>query len=504
VPEIIICKQAAEGSAGSTAQSLEASGAVPFEASLDASFEQWRSAARDALREGWTPQQMRFHDQDEARTLELALAFEKASPAGAAIQSPHVPKAFVELARRVALHRAPQRWDLLYRVLYRLQSERNLLRIETDTDTAELHRLAHQVGRDLHKMHAFVRFRKVAVSDPDGHSTEHFIAWYAPDHRILRLAVPFFRERFAVMQWTILTPDESASWDPSSRQLRFGAGAPRESAPQADELESLWRSYYSSIFNPARLNTSAMRSEMPVRYWKNLPEMTVLPQLLQQAQSRVNTMIETQRATASAAPFVPAVHTLQVLRESLPGCRGCDLYKHATQVVPGTGPAQAALMLVGEQPGDHEDLQGSPFVGPAGTVLREALDRLGIDANAVYMTNAVKHFKFIERGKFRLHQNPRMSEISACKPWLLAELDAVQPQVVLCLGASAAKSLLGGTFALMQQRGQLMTTPFAQQVMATIHPSAVLRARDEPVRRQLHDFLMTDLAQAWKLAGQTG
>ena len=160
-------------------------------------------------------------------------------------------------------------------------------------------------------------------------------------------------------------------------------------------------------------------------------------------------------------------------------------------------------MLVGEQPGDQEDLQGTPFVGPAGRVLTEALDELGIESAQIYVTNAVKHFKFVQRGRLRLHQNPRMSEINACKPWLLAEIDAVKPKMILCLGASAAKSLLGGTFALMKERGTLKSTPFAERVMATIHPSAVLRAADEPARAQLYNFLRNDLALAYQITQET-
>ena len=385
----------------------------------------------------------------------------------------------------------------------------------TIADVAQLaHARAAGTARDLHKMHAFVRFRKLEADDADraspapvpGEDNAHYIAWYAPDHRILALAAPFFAERFAIMRWTILTPDATVAWDPAGRQLAFGPGVAREHAtatadyPEQDELETLWKSYYGSIFNPARLNPGVMRGEMPVRYWQNLPEVDVLPQLISKANLRVSDMMTTQKSKPSAASFVPADHTIPQIAAALPTCEGCDLYRHAIQVVPGSGPATAHLMLVGEQPGDQEDKQGSPFVGPAGGVLRRALEDLRIDPAQVYMTNAVKHFKFVQRGKLRLHQNPRMSEITACKPWLLAEIDAVRPRVVLCLGASAAKSLLGGTFALMQQRGTVVETPFASRVMATVHPSAVLRARDQPSQQQLQHFFSTDLAAAWHLA----
>lgn len=211
-------------------------------------------------------------------------------------------------------------------------------------------------------------------------------------------------------------------------------------------------------------------------------------------------MVSQQQAQPSAQPFVPDDHTLAALAAALPACKGCELYCHATQSVRGRGPAGARLMLVGEQPGDQEDRQGEPFVGPAGAVLDRILDDLRIPRAQLFITNAVKHFKFVQRGKLRLHQSPRMSEISACRPWLTAEIDAVKPRVVLCLGASAAKSLLGGTFALMKDHGKPIASPYFGQVYATIHPSAILRARDEASRHQMHAFLSEDLARAWHAA----
>jgi uracil-DNA glycosylase family protein len=206
------------------------------------------------------------------------------------------------------------------------------------------------------------------------------------------------------------------------------------------------------------------------------------------------------QAPESAAPFVPPEHRLPVIAEALPACRGCDLYKYALHAVPGGGRARAELMLVGEQPGDEEDKQARAFIGPAGQMLNRALEELRIDREDVYVTNAVKHFKFVERGKRRIHQAPRMSEIIACRPWLEAELDAVKPRVVVALGASAAKSLLGGKFALMKQRGTVVSSPLAGRVVATVHPSAVLRAPDSEGRHALYELLRKDLAFAHAVA----
>ena len=202
-----------------------------------------------------------------------------------------------------------------------------------------------------------------------------------------------------------------------------------------------------------------MKSEMPVRYWKNLPELTTLPTLITRSKTRVESMVTRQQSQPTAQPFLPEDHSIPSLLAALPSCKGCDLYCHATQAVGGVGPATASLMLVGEQPGDQEDRQGTPFVGPAGAVLDRILEELRIPREALYVTNAVKHFKFIQRGKFRLHQNPACRRSWPAAPGSLAEIEAIKPQVVLCLGASASKSLLGGHFALMKDHGKLNSLP---------------------------------------------
>ena len=202
--------------------------------------------------------------------------------------------------------------------------------------------------------------------------------------------------------------------------------------------------------------------------------------------------------TGTAAPFVPPTTSLRTLATAAHECRGCDLYKHATQVVFGAGPRQAQVMFVGEQPGDQEDRQGEPFVGPAGALLDQALEDAGILRGEVYVTNAVKHFKWEPRGKRRIHKKPRASEIKACRPWLEAELRAVKPAVIVCLGATAAQSVLGSSFKLMQQRGQVLPSTLGPAALATIHPSAVLRAPDSEGRRAAYDMLVSDLKVAAK------
>jgi uracil-DNA glycosylase family protein len=198
----------------------------------------------------------------------------------------------------------------------------------------------------------------------------------------------------------------------------------------------------------------------------------------------------------SAEPFVPKTTSLRTLRDAAQKCRGCDLYKHATQAVLGEGRKSARMVLVGEQPGDQEDRQGEPFVGPAGALLDKALADAGVQRDEVYLTNAVKHFKWEPRGKRRIHKKPRVSEMKACRPWLEAELRAVKPAVLVCLGATAAQTVLGPQFKLMQNRGTVLPSPLGDRVVATIHPSAVLRAPDADARRAAYEMLVADLKVA--------
>src|SRR2546425_12477788 len=210
----------------------------------------------------------------------------------------------------------------------------------------------------------------------------------------------------------------------------------------------------------------------------------------------------TREPHPSAAPFVPAVRpTLQGLREAAAGCTGCHLYQRATQTVFGEGEAHARVMLVGEQPGNDEDLSGRPFVGPAGKLLDRALEEAGIDRRQAYVTNAVKHFKWEPRGKRRIHAKPNASEITACRPWLEAELAVVEPEVLVCLGATAAQALLGRQFRVSAQRGRWVKSPLAPRVMATVHPSAILRAPDDDTRHAETRRFIEDLRTVAEVLG---
>jgi DNA polymerase len=208
-------------------------------------------------------------------------------------------------------------------------------------------------------------------------------------------------------------------------------------------------------------------------------------------------MIKECKSTGSAADFLPATLSLPQLRAASKTCRGCDLYCDATQTVFGEGPKRAPIMLIGEQPGDQEDQQGHPFVGPSGRLLDELLKMAGISREKVYLTNAVKHFKWERRGKRRLHSKPSAREIDACRPWLEAEIAVIKPKVIVCLGATAAQSLLGAAFRLTKHRGEFQKTPFAQSLLATVHPSALLRMPDPGDRAAARQQFIEDLRLAF-------
>jgi len=394
-----------------------------------------------------------------------------------------VSRAFVELARAAALHRDPERFALLYRLLVRLSAKPGLIEDHADPLVRRIEMLAKAVRRDIHKMRAFVRFREL-----DG----AFVAWFEPEHHIVRANAGFFVRRFAAMRWSILTPDVSLHWDGAN--LQEGPGADRSQAPDGDVLEEVWKAYYASIFNPARLKVGTMLKEMPRKYWKNMPEAELIAPLIAGAQAREATM------TAQVVAEPERAITLSGLREEAQACRRCPLYQDATQCVFGEGPSDARIMIVGEQPGDEEDRQGHPFVGPAGQVLERAMAEAEIDRGRIWLTNAVKHFKFVQRGKRRIHQSPTAGEITACKWWLDQEISLLRPKATVMLGASAIRGVTGKAGAVGALREQAL--PLAHGLgIASYHPSYILRQPDREAADQAYAALVTDLRRAVSEAG---
>ncbi|TCR63358.1 UdgX family uracil-DNA binding protein [Bosea sp. BK604] len=458
-----------------------------------ADFEGWREQAR-ALAQRWVlPEDIAWHVAGEGPDLFAAMPRRDRED----LRAVSVPRAFPDLAESVICHSDPGRFALLYRLLWRLQAERDLLKVVTDPDIYRAEAMARSVRRDIHKMTAFVRFREVA--DEEGAVT--YVAWFEPEHHIVERAASFFVERFTGMRWSILTPRRSLHWD--GETLHVAAGASRLEAPGDDAVEACWRTYYASIFNPARLKVKAMKAEMPVKYWRNLPEAGLISSLIADADKRTQEMVRqaptlpperhermARRAPAVSAELPEEIGSLAEARIAAADCQRCGLYRCATQTVFGEGPQDAPVVFVGEQPGDQEDLAGKPFVGPAGKLFDRALAEAGLDRSRAYVTNAVKHFKFEQRGKRRIHQRPNAGEVRACRFWVAQELAFIRPRLVVALGATALQALTGKAGSLTVARELELKLEDGTALVATVHPSFLLRVPDEETKeRELKRFI---------------
>jgi uracil-DNA glycosylase len=468
----------------------------------------FRNEARDLLAHQVPPEQVHWLTDEAAGDDLFAEPVPSDGRAGRSIPraaTAIVPASFLRLCEVVVLHSDPQRFSLLYRLLWRLVHEPTLRNDPIDADMLQAQQMAQSVRRDMHKMKAFLRFRQVADEEHPGEVLH--VAWFEPAHHILEAVAPWFARRFASMRWAILTPERSVRWD--GTQLLFGPGGNRADAPPPDAGEALWLTYYRSIFNPARLNLQQMRKEMPVQYWDNLPESRLIGELSARAVERSGQMIEqpaqtpqrrTARAAANSDSAVATLHrdgvrSLQDLKAATMQCRECPIGEFATQSVNGEGRLHAPLMFVGEQPGDLEDLQGHPFVGPAGKLLDRALEAVGVPRDAVFVSNAVKHFKFEVRGKRRIHKSPSQREVAACQHWLEDEIALVKPKALVALGATAARSLLGRAVPVTAERGKWLRRADGLEVLVTLHPSALLRVPSED-RESAFAAFVADLEHA--------
>ncbi|MEF2549502.1 UdgX family uracil-DNA binding protein [Aurantimonas sp. E1-2-R+4] len=471
-----------------------------------ADFDGWRPAARTALALSIPPEALSFVVGDEAPGL-FAEPLPEA-PADAA--QPTVPKAFPDFAKKLVCHADADRFVFAYRLLWRLQTEKRLLEIASDPDVLRATAMEKAVRRDSHKMKAFVRFREVE----DGEGGKHYVAWFEPFHHVVELTAPFFARRFAGMVWTILTPERSVHWD--GAELAFLPGATKDMRPQDDDMEALWLTYYASIFNPARLKVKAMQAEMPKKYWANMPETALIKPLVAGAEAAARRMIATaptlpslsherrmereRMAETSTGPDHAAdmagerPTTIAAARAAAKSCKACPLWEPATQTVFGQGPDDAPVIFVGEQPGDQEDIAGEPLVGPAGKVFDQALAAAGIDRRQGYVTNAVKHFKFVPRGKRRIHAKPNAGEVKACRWWLDLERELIKPKLIVALGATAAQAVLGRSVTIRDARSRLIDLDEATKLLVTIHPSYILRLPDEAVRARESEAFNADMA----------
>ena len=451
-----------------------------------ADFVGWRDRARRLLVAEISPEDVLWTDGKQTSLFGEA----SAPPPSHKAHGPaklRVPAAFLETAEIASAHGDPQRFAVLYRLLWKLSHGMpGVLGDPLDADVAQLSGMVRAVREEEHRMHAFVRFRPVSLA---AGGPEHWIAWYRPDHHVLERVAPFFARRYPSMHWSLYTPERSAHWD--CEEIVFGPGAPGNDAPPPDALDSLFLTYYATVWNPARTNVALLERHVPRRVRAQLPEASAMRALPRTTTARLEAM--TQPRISATEALLPEARDLSSLADAARACRACPIGGLAAQTVFGEGPRDARLVIVGEQPGDQEDLAGRPFVGPAGRMLAELMERAGLDRSQIYMTNAVKHFKWEPRGKRRLHSRPNTTEIEACRGWLLAEVEAIRPEMILCLGSTAGQSFSGRGFRVQRDRGQPTSTPWAPWWMATYHPSALFRARSPEERSALESTLLADL-----------
>ncbi|MBM0108119.1 UdgX family uracil-DNA binding protein [Steroidobacter sp. S1-65] len=454
-------------------------------------YVQWREVARPLLTAGIVPEDMEWRVGPRFEPLawtDPATAIANTAPL-------RLSRRLVELLETISCFRHDGRWDLMYRLAWRWLRHPHLLEDAADPDVHRAMQMENAVNREVHKMHAFVRFREMT----DEQGEKKYFAWFEPTHEVLRLGAPFFCKRFPNMEWMIATPDGTALWQDGA--LQFIETPDKSSLPKADAHEGLWRTYYRNICNVSRINPPAMRREMPQRYWRNLPESIEIQNLLRDGQASFE-----QRQREAIDVELTKARAMQRALADLPdysggpaACRRCDIWRHATQAVLGEGSNSAAIMLVGEQPGDEEDLRGRPFVGPAGRVLDAALRDAGLERKELYITNAVKHFKWQPRGKRRLHKRPEAAEIAACNHWLEAEVSQVKPRIIVALGASALRAIGGLTDSIDSARQLQISHASGAHIVCTYHPSAILRA-DAANADTLRTHLVDDLRRARELA----
>jgi uracil-DNA glycosylase len=422
-------------------------------------WEGWRKATRSLVLSGVTPEQVRWsvHSHDE-----------EGDPLQQETGSFGISRALVSMASLAIQARDPQRFDLLYRLVWRANAGEK-------ADAVEMRRaqgLAFAVRAEAHKMRTLVRYLPVQ----EGNRTR-YLGWYEPAHYVLEANAQLISRRFPDLTFSILTPDGGAHWD--GAELRFSTGVDRKAVPDDEALQSWWRRHHAGLLRDARVGTAIPEAEQ----LDEVPRAPDRPPL---------------------GPVVLPTHPDAPLHEAMheaSDCRRCHLHELATQTVFGEGPAHAKLLFVGEQPGDQEDVIGRPFVGPAGQIMDRAMEEAGIDRRTVYITNAVKHFKFEPRGKRRIHKTPETPEIQACRFWLDVELVRLRPKLVVAMGGTAARALLGRAVTITRERGRPLEMPDGQRAFVTVHPSFLLRVPDEDAKAREYRAFVADLRKVVELVG---
>lgn len=374
----------------------------------------------------------------------------------------NLPRALVDLAGLAIQAREAERFGLLYSLVWRAQAGERIMEDETDPDLRLVRHLALSVRADAHRMRTNLRFLPV-----EAEGGRRYLGWFVPLHFVLPANAQLIARRFPDLAWSIVTPDGSAHWD--RQDLRFGPG--KRSIEDDATLAAWWDQFGADLMADAEPGTSIPEAEA----LDERPRPPDLPPL-------GPVVVEGARDPALAKSALEAVN-----------CERCPLFGPATQTVFGEGPRGAAVMFVGEQPGDQEDVIGRPFVGPAGQMMDRALEEAGLDRRTVYVTNAVKHFKFVPRGKRRIHQNPDVPEIQACNFWLTQERSIVRPKLMVLMGGSAARAVMGRAVTISRERGRPLTLPDGQMAFVTVHPSYLLRIPDEAAKKREYAAFVRDL-----------
>lgn len=421
----------------------------------------WRTAARALVLAGVEPDDVRWsvraHDDDHHTLPDGSGSF-------------GISRGLVTLASLAIQAREPERFDLLYRLVWRANAGERVLQTATDPELRRARALAFAVRAEAHRMRTLVRF----LPEPDD-DLIRYIGWYEPAHYVLEANAQLIARRFPDVAFSILTPDGSAHWDGTA--LRFSTGVDRDAVRDDAALRSWWHRHHAGLLRNALVGTTIPEAD-------DLDEAPRPPD-----RPPIGPVVLPMEADAG---LQEAVHEAA-------DCRRCHLYEAATQTVFGEGPAQARVLFVGEQPGDQEDIIGRPFVGPAGQIMDRAMEDAGIDRRTVYITNAVKHFKFTPRGKRRIHQTPETPEIQACRFWLDVERVRLRPKLVVAMGGTAARVLLGRTVTIGRERGKPIELPDGQTGFVTVHPSFLLRVPDEDAKAREYRAFVADLRKVLEL-----
>ena len=424
-------------------------------------WEGWRRATRALVMAGAAPEDVRWsvrsHDEEGDPLPEVTGSF-------------GISRALVSLASLAVQAREPERFDLLYRLVWRANAGERVLAETNDPEVRRAQGLAFAVRAEAHRMRTLLRYLPVTE---DGHA--RYLGWYAPAHYVLEANAQLIARRFADLTFSILTPDGAAHWD--GTELRFSIGVAQETVPDDAALQAWWQVHHAGLLRHCRVGTT-------------IPEAGQLDEAPRPPDR------------PPLGPVVLPLHSgasLQQAMHEASDCRRCHLFGPATQTVFGEGPAHASVVFVGEQPGDQEDVIGRPFVGPAGQIMDRAMEEAGIDRRTVYITNAVKHFKFEPRGKRRIHKTPEAPEIQACRFWLDVELVGLRPKLVVAMGGTAARAVLGRAVTITRERGRPVEMPDGQTAFVTVHPSFLLRVPDEDAKAREYRAFVADLKKVAEL-----